>query len=163
MSTRLSFSIIYGLLFSLVGLAVGLVILLTTPNEDYNGFFLPASIGGFLTAWGLSRLFLERANGFKTIRITWVSILVGLLSHWTCWYIVVILLNFDYWILDESLMGGYFDTPIDLLNGLYGVFAFCLWSWVFYGWITVPGSVATAFLARYFYERKNEITVPNKT
>ncbi len=156
MSIKLSFSIIYGLLFSFVGLVVGLIILLTTPNDDYNGFFLPASIGAFLTAWSLSRLFLKRVNQFTTIRITWVSILVGLLSHWACWYIVVIILNFDYWVLDESLLGSYFDTPIDPLNGLYSVFAFCLWSWMLYGWITVPYSVATAFLARYYDEKKNE-------
>ncbi len=141
----LKFPLIYGLLFSLIGIVIGIYISQIGGSEDYKYFYVYASISGFITAWVVSYLINQRKNRFSNVHLFLTSIIVGLLSHWLCWYFIAIELNIRFWIFDEH----FFEPPLNLFESLFGVFAFCLWSWMFFGWATVIGSISTIYIAKY--------------
>ncbi len=162
MKGKISFSTIYGLLFSLVGIAVGAYIVYSGANEDYDFFFVWAGLGGFLTAWSLSKLFLDRNDKLKISWFFQVSFVVGLLSHWTCWLLLWTWVQIDYWVFDNLFVDYSMDEPDNFFYGFLFAPLFGLFSWAFYGWVTVPLSILTVYLSKPLYERLNEITTANE-
>ncbi len=136
----MNFSILFGVLFSIVGFFVGLYISQTAVNDDYKIFFIYSSIAAFLTAFISAYLLIERRNKFTNNRIILTSIFVGFFSHWVCWGL---LFGFEVFLIKGSLF--------DFIEALYSVFAFCLWSWFFFGWITVPGSILAIYVSRQLF------------
>lgn len=151
-----SFSTIFGLLFSLIGLIVGIWITYMTDNKDYNYFYIYSTISGFITAKLITKYIIEKKNKYNDMNYIIVGILTGLFSHWLCWYIITLELNFRYWILDEY----FFSQPIDPLLGIFGVFVFCFWSWFFVGWATVLGGILSIYTTKWIY-KKNKRTMYN--
>jgi|GEM_PF-7028211 hypothetical protein len=145
-----SFSTLFGLLFSIVGIMLGLWITFISTNKDYDYFFIYSSISGFLTAKLLAKYVIERRNDFSQKNLLIVSILTGLMSHWLCWYMINIGLNFRYWILGEH----FFSPPVDPLSGILWVFNLCLFSWIIVGWATVLGGVISIYSSQWIYDRK---------
>lgn len=138
---KLSLPTLYGLLFMCVGMLVGGFVSSSAISHDYSYFFIYASLSGFLTAKYLAKLFIRRNSTFLSYAN--VSIFVGLLSHWLCWYFAAIEANIRYWILDEYAL----SPPLNLLYGMYGALVLCLPSWIFAGWATVLGSVICLLIA----------------
>ena len=135
------FPLVFSLLFSIIGLIVGIWISQTTSNNDYSYFYVYSTLAGFITAWILSKYFIDKKNNYTNTRLIIVGILVGLLSHWLCWYLITLEMNFRYWVLAE-----YFSSPpINPLFGIAGVFVFCLYSWVFFGWATIIGGIVSIY------------------
>ncbi len=151
-----SFSTIFGLFFSLTGIIVGIWIAYTTTNKDYNYFYIYSGISGFITAKLIAKYLIEKKRRFNHTSYIIVAIATGLISHWLCWYIITLELNFRYWILDEY----FFSQPIDPLLGIFGVFVFCFWSWIFVGWATVLGGILSIYTTKWIYE-KNKSTMHN--
>lgn len=141
---KIKFEILYGLLYSIAGLGIGGYISVTSIGEGYDFFWLYATLAGFLTGYLLSFFFIVRRNNYKSYNLLVIAPIVGLISHWLCWYLMAIELNVRYWIFGEH----FFQPPVNLLESLYGVFVFCLWSWLFFGWITVLWAVFAVFIAR---------------
>ena len=142
MRLKLNFSLVYGILFALGGIGVGLfVYFVSSRNNDKQFFFVFSGLGGFLTAYYASKFLVVKKDGIRFNRFFWTSILVGLLSHWTCWYLMILFINIDYWLLDSYFHGRSLNEPINILIGLPGAFGLCIWSWIFCGWLTVPLSI----------------------
>jgi hypothetical protein len=131
-------------LFSLIGAMIGIFISIDSVNDDYRYFYIYSSFSGFLTAYVTSRIIIEKKGDFNHVRLLAVSLFVGLFSHWVCWYLIAIEMNFRFWVLGEYFM----DEPISLIDELYMVFTLCIWSWAFFGIPTIIGSSLTIFTAR---------------
>lgn len=151
-----SISTLYGFFFSLIGIIVGIWVSISAISEDYEYFYIYSGISGFITGNLLARYIIERKNRFNHGSYIIVAVLTGLISHWLCWYLITLELNFRYWILNED----FFSQPIDPLLGIFGVFALCLWSWIFVGWATVLGGIISVYLSKLIYE-KNKSTLHN--
>ena len=148
MKKNISFSTIFGILFAIIGLVIGLLISNTTINDDYKYFYLYSVFAGFITAKLFAKYLIEKKSKFTNIRLITTSILTGLLSHWLCWYIIILELNFRYWILDEH----FFSPPTDPILGVFGVFALALWSWLFFGWATILGGILSIYTTKWIYK-----------
>jgi len=145
-----SFSSLFGLLFSLTGIIIGIWIANTTDNKDYNYFYIYAAASGFITAKLLAKYFIEKPKKFTHKRLILVSVLSGLLSHYLCWYLIILEMNVRYWILGEHFL----SPPVDPLSGLYGVFAIVLWSWLFFAWATILGGILSMYTTKWIYSLK---------
>ena len=139
---KISFSFIYGIQFAIIGLLIGLVV--NKLNDSHNNFYIYSSLAGFLTAWLFSIIFIERKKNFDIHRLVGVAILVGIFSHLLCWYLFAIDLNFRYWILNESNL----DEPPNLLEYIVYVFGPTFFSLLFFGFVTVFGSIVTILFTR---------------
>lgn len=145
-----SFSTLFGLLYSVIGIIVGLWVAYVSTNKDYDYFFFYSSISGFLTAKLLAKYIVERRKDFNHKNLILVSILVGLISHWLCWYMINLGLNFRYWVIGEH----FFSPPVDPLRGMIWVFTLCIFSWIIAGWATVLGGVFSIYSSKWIYEKK---------
>lgn len=146
-----SFSTLFGMLFSLIGITVGIWVSSISISEDYQYFYIYSAVSGFITGKFLSRHLIEKKDGFNNRRYIIVAVLTGLLSHWLCWYLITLELNFRYWFLDEHS----FSQPIDPFLGIFGVFVFCLWSWTIVGWATVLGGIASIYGTTWIHKKIN--------
>lgn len=146
-----SFSTIFGVLFSLIGITVGIWVSSIAISKDYQYFYIYSAISGFTTGKFLSKYLIEKKNRFNHREYIMVAVLTGLLSHWLRWYLITLHLNFRYWILAEHS----FSPPIDPFLGVFAVFVFCIWSWTLVGWATVLGGIASIYgTTWYFYKNK---------
>jgi len=148
MKKTISFSSIFGLLFSIIGLVIGIWISNTAISGSYRYFYLYSTISGFITAKLFAKYIIEKKKKFTHTRFISVSIFTGLLSHWLCWYLITLELNFRYWILNEH----FFSPPIDPLLGIFGVFVFAFWSWLFFGWATILGGIISIYTTKWIYK-----------
>ncbi|WP_282122684.1 hypothetical protein [Algibacter mikhailovii] len=151
-----SFSTLFGILFSIIGIIVGIWISLSAISNDYKYFYIYSGISGFITGKLFAKYIIEKKNRFNHQNYILVGIITGLLSHWLCWYLITLELNFRYWILNEHFS----SRPIDPLLGIFGVLVFCLWSWLIVGWATVLGGIASVYGTKWIYE-KNKSTMHN--
>jgi hypothetical protein len=141
---KVKFSILFASLFAFIGIAIGLYLTGDAVSENYHFFYIFSGTAAFLTAWTLSYFLIERKANYSNLRIALVALIVGVMSHWVCWYLITIELNIRYYFLDEF----FFEPPLNLLEATYWVFAPCLYSWMFFGWATIIGAGISAFLAR---------------
>ena len=156
---ELKFPILFGLQFSIVGLFVGVWISSTTSNKDYSYFYIYSTIAGFITAWILAHFLIEKKKNYSLERLIIVAVSTGLISHWLCWYIIILKYNFSFWILGDH----YFNEtpPANPILAIFGALVFALWSLIFYGWITISGGIMT-ILTSYLIQKKNlKSTLPN--
>jgi hypothetical protein len=152
---KLNFSTLFALQFLLIGVVVGIFISMNATSEDYRFFYIYSGTSGFITAWLTSYFLIERPNKPTDARFVLTTVIVGLLSHWLCWYLIEIELNIRYYLLNEY----FYEPPMNLLTSLYGAFAFCLWSWMFFGWATGLGAALTLFSTKMIKRRTNKQTV----
>jgi hypothetical protein len=141
-------ALLYGLLCTPVGIAIGLFIALDSAASGFRYFYLYSGLAAFMTASFMWWLLIGRPEKPSGTRAVAVGALSGLLSHWLCWYLMLLWVNVDfYWLGGSGSSLG--EAPITPLPGLVAVFAFCFWSWLYFGWLTVAAAVAIAlFRAR---------------
>lgn len=157
LSSALKRSLGMGIVCGVVGAAI-VALVLASPHAaddlwaDY--FFLFAGIGAFITATLLWQCFIERKSSLNLPRAICVGCLSGFLSHYLCWYLLLLSANMSYWIFGYpvSSLG---EAPIDPITALWGGLVYCLWSWLLVGWITVPvgGVIGGCYL--WFLTRRN--------
>ncbi|MCT4559804.1 MAG: hypothetical protein N4A41_00350 [Crocinitomicaceae bacterium] len=154
---NLSFSTLFGILFSIVGIMVGLWISITSGNNDYKYLYVYSGISGFLTGKLLANPLVENGKKFNHKNLILVGILSGLLSHWLCWYLLMLEYNFRFWILNED----FYSRPIDPILAIPGVFVLCFWSWLFVGWVTVLGGITAIYGAKWINKKKLNTPIHN--
>jgi hypothetical protein len=151
-------SLIFGILCCLVGLAVGGYVAYTAIGEGYETFPLHAGAAALVTSALLWWLIMERPQRHSVVSGVLVGAFSGLLAHHVCWYFQLIEFNVGYWIFHNaakyaSSLG---EQPIDLLTGILAAWMFTFWSWLFYGWMTVPaGGLIGGLYAWVLYHRRD--------
>ncbi len=144
-----SFSTLYGILFSIVGIIVGIWISIIGISDDYTYFYIYSGIAGYITGKLFAYYIIQRKNRYNHQNYILVGILTGTISHWLCWYFILLELNVGYWILGEN----YSAAPMNLLSGIFGVFIFCFGSWIFAGWATILGGITSIYAARKIFKK----------
>lgn len=150
-----SFSTLFGIFFSLIGVIVGISISITAVGNDYNYFYIYSGISGFITAKYFAKFFIEKKDKFNHLRLIGVAVLTGLVSHWLCWYLINLVLNFRYWILNEH----FFSAPVNPLLGIFAVLLLCVWSWLFVGWATILGGIASIYFTKWIHKKQEQLAV----
>lgn len=100
---KIRFSVLYGLLFAIIGFLIGVYISPDRNSAEFSEkyFYIYSSVSCFITAWLASYFWIEKVNKYSNSRMILISIFVGLISHWLCFYLITFELNIRYWILNE--------------------------------------------------------------
>ncbi|MFZ0945269.1 MAG: hypothetical protein WB930_08460 [Syntrophobacteraceae bacterium] len=149
-------SLSIGILYCPVGLGLGAFAAYQAIGEGYRFFPLYAGVAALITCSVLWWLIIERPCRRGVAAGIVAGALAGLLSHPVCWYLKILAANIGYWVLRtgaySSSLG---EPPVDPLNGLWGAFVLSLWSWLFFGWVTIPsGGIIGGLFARLLKRRR---------
>lgn len=146
-------SLIMGLGCGLVGLAVGAWVACTAIGEGYASMLLAAPLGAFLAGFLFWFALVARNPAPGRLRPVAAGVLAGIVGHWICLYLLILLQNLRYlWLGETDSLGG---PPMDPLNGLWGAAVLSFWSLVMFGWLTAPvGGLLGFLLSRVQFRRK---------
>ena len=125
------------LLAGLFGLIGGTFVWWGAIGDGYELFPAAAALAAFGATAFFWWLIVVRRNNYTVKAGLLAGGLSGLVSHWLCWYLLIIGANACYWLTGDCL-SSLGDQPIDPLNGLWGALFFSLFSLLFVGWMTVP-------------------------
>jgi hypothetical protein len=125
---------------SVVGMGIGFVITGDALGAGYDYFYLYAGSAAFMTSAFFWWWLLERNKGFKIINALLAGLLSGSLSHYVCWYLLFIALNYQHWFFKNgySSLG---EPPANLIEAIVGAAVLSVWSLVLFGWITVVAAM----------------------
>ncbi len=137
-----------GLLYSIIGLLIGLYI--SNPfTNDWRYFYLFSSFSGFITTALLWQLFIEKSKRRSLIKAVFIGLLTGILSHYVCWYLQ--LSGYYFYDLFFGIDAAANAKPVHPFQGLLYAFVLTLYSLMLFGWITVPAGMV---LCGIFYKMK---------
>ncbi len=143
-------SLSVGILYCPVGLGLGAFAAYQAIGDGYRFFSLYAGVAALITCSVLWWLIIERPCRRSVAAGIVAGALAGLLSHPVCWYLQILAAN----IGDRVLRAGAYssslaEAPVDPLNGLWAAFVLSLWSWLFFGWVTIAsGGIIGGVFAR---------------
>ncbi len=75
------------------------------------------------------------------------------MAHYFSWYMMLLVINFQYWILDMKI-GSLNTPPIDPLLGLLVMWIYTFFSIFFVGWITLPVGALIGGIYGYWQYRR---------
>jgi hypothetical protein len=129
-------SLIFGVLCSLVGILIAILIFPDAQGEGFQWFFIPAGLSAFLCGAALWRVLPERIPRHRLVWATLAGALSGLVSHYFTWYLVMLGANLCYWLTGgcTSSLG---EPPVNLLEAVWGAAVFTFYSLLFVGWQTL--------------------------
>jgi hypothetical protein len=134
----------YGILNSIIGIAVGIHLTLTAIGDGYYVFIFAAPLSIFVIGSVLWKLLIgtEKPNILKVIVI---GIVTGSLSHYFTFLFLSIIMNICYWTFDgfADSLGG---PPASIVSMIGGSLLFSFFSLFMYGWITVPASIISGII-----------------
>jgi hypothetical protein len=140
-------SILYGILNAIVGFIVGVDVYFDAIGDGYSIFILAAPLAIFVTAtfiWHIAMKDEEISLGYVIL----AGIVVGTISHYFTWLFVSILMNLCYWFTG-GCTDSFDEPPVSILTMLGAGFLYSFFSLLFYGWITISGSVLCGLLLMY--------------
>lgn len=124
-----------GCFCAIPGLLAGVYIALSAWGNGWELFAVAAPLGAFLSGLGMWRLIVavrpSKGRGLLA------GFLAGLVAHWVCWYLLMLLhwLGFIFFGTGTSSLG---EPPVNPLQALWGAAAFSFFSLLLCGWITGP-------------------------
>jgi len=139
--TDLNDSVKYGILNSLVGIAIGLHT--TTRNDSYYLFIYILPISFYITSVLFWKLFVDGRTlkvESKRNKVVFTGFLTGFISHPISFFVLYIIGNIAYWLpfIDNYNI---IDSPFNLIDMLISSFIFSIFSLIMYGWITIPSAI----------------------
>lgn len=134
---KLGFSLRYAVLFGGTSALAGWLFTASAMGEDWENFWMYSGSGSFLVAWGLSYFLIQRRHDCSTMRLVTVGTLIALLSHWCCWYLLL-LVGYTKGLAASTS----FADAANPLEAIPMACGYALFSLAFLGWTAVPISIA---------------------
>lgn len=129
-------TVLFASLCTPVGVGVGVYLKLTSIG-DYSEFPYYSGLAAFLAPAAIWYLMIERNKKIGIGRGVGAGILGAALSHFVCWYLMIIGANIEYWVLGRQV-GSLPGPPMNPLEGVLGAFTYSMLSFLFLGWVTLP-------------------------
>lgn len=138
----------FALMNAVMGFLVGALVFLIAIGEGYYVFMYAAPIAVFITGALLWRLIVGTRRKNAVWKVLLTGVLTGSVSHYVSWVIVGLVQTIDYWS-SYSGQGPSWLKPMGLYDMVTsGSLVFSIFSLMFFGWITVPGSVMIGLYVR---------------
>jgi len=152
-------SLTMGAACSAAGLLAGAWLVATAQDtKGYLGFVVAAPLAAFLTGLVLWRLLVAGRHAPGRGAAVFAGVTTGILSHWLCWYFVIVIQNLRHVLLGEVSSLG--EPPVNLLDGLWAAGAFSFWSLIVIGWATAPLGGLIGFIVHDLQFRRRRHTRP---
>ena len=140
---RKNYVLINATLFGFISALAGYFIV---PDQHGNGWeylWITTGAGGFLTAFLFSYFFIILANNFSNARLIFSGFFIGVLSHWTHWYLFLLANGM------RCIWTGEFSSscpnPIEALMGAVYLSGGSL---ILLGWSAIPAAIGSLFLSK---------------
>lgn len=148
----------YGILNSIIGIAVGIHLTLTAIGDGYYVFIFAAPLSIFTIGGVLWKLLIGTDKTTIT-KVVVLGIVTGSLSHYFTFLFLSIIMNICYWTF-----GGYTDSlgepPASIVSIIGGSLLFSFFSLFMYGWITVPASIISGIIMLKIKDKSVRIHEP---
>ena len=133
---RFGFALSYAAFFGATSALAGWFLPAILMAEGWENFWLYSGSASFLVAWGLSYLLIQRRHACNTMRMVAVGTAIALMSHWFCWYLLLLLTYIQslWWAPSDAMLA----TPLQAIPMASG---YALLSLAFFGWTSVPISI----------------------
>ncbi|NEU06837.1 hypothetical protein GZH53_00795 [Flavihumibacter sp. R14] len=143
----------YGLINAVIGFIIGGAVATFAIGNGYYIFALAAPLAAFITGAFFWSAINKKPENYSTGRIILTGFLTGTVSHYITFILLSVGENICYWTTGgcTASLGG---PPVSVLSMSTAAFAFCFFSLLFFGWLTVLLSVVAGFLVK----TKNEPT-----
>ncbi len=138
-----------GLFYSPVGISMGAYVAATANGDGYGLFPLYAGLAAFSTFTVLWWLIVRRKNNLKVLNGAIAGVLSGIVSHYVCWYLLLVEANIKYILLGKGL-SSLGEPPQNLIQSFWGALVLSAVSLFLCGWFTVStgGMIGAAFCWR---------------
>lgn len=154
-------SILYGVLNAIVGLLVGIDVYTNAIGDGYSIFIFAAPLAIFVTGIFIWHVTMKDEE-ISLVRVFIVGLLVGTISHYFTWLFVSVFMNLCYWFTG-GCTDSFGEPPVSILTMLGGGFIYSFFSLLFYGWITILGSVLSGLLLMFIMKsRKKPLNISEK-
>jgi len=148
MKTSTKRSLIFGLLCSPVGVALGVYTRITATG-DYSEFPYFSSFSSFIAPTISWYFLVEKRNDFSRLSGAKAGCAAAVSAHYITWYTSIVVGNIQYWIFGMRVTT-LDEVPIDVISGLLGVLSYTLFSLVLFGWLTLPaGALIGSYYAKH--------------
>lgn len=147
-------SILYGLLNALLGLLLGVFVSCKALGSGYYIFIIIAPISAFGVSSLLWKLIINEKKKSELGKILGMGIATSVFSFYFSFIFAGLFFNIYYWI-SGCAIGSMNDKPAGLFDLLTGAFAFSFFGIVFWGWITIPLSIAIGLIIKKKYKNAN--------
>ena len=141
----MSNAIKFGILNSIIGLAVGIYITDFSIGDGYWIFIIGAPLSIFICGFFFWKLFFKKSAENKNGKLLLIGLLTGTVSHYMCWVFLSVGMNICHWITGNctSSLG---QPPAQIWQMLVFGVGMTAWSLFFFGWITILGSIGIGFM-----------------
>lgn len=132
----------FGVVCCPVGIFVGIMVLIDS-NGNWSTFPFYSTFAAFIAPAVVWYLILEQKKIFTTVRGVYAGCIGAVTAHFACWYSILLVADITSY-LKLNPLGGERIGPI---MGLEGGFYLALFSFIFFGWLTIPmgGYIGGAF------------------
>ena len=140
---RKNYALINATLFGFISALAGYFIV---PDQHGNGWeylWITTGVGGFLTAFLFSFFFIVLPKNFSNARLIFSGFFIGVLSHWTHWYLFLLAESMHCLWTGESSSSC--PNPIEALMGAVYLSGGSL---IVLGWLAIPSAICSLFLSK---------------
>ena len=140
---RKNYALINATLFGFISALAGYFIV---PDQHGNGWeylWITTGVGGFLTAFLFSFFFIVLPKNFSNARLIFSGFFIGVLSHWTHWYLFLLAESMHCLWTGESCSSC--PNPIEALMGAVYLSGGSL---IVLGWLAIPSAICSLFLSK---------------
>ena len=122
--------------------------------ESWDFMWIYFGIATFIATYTLSYFFIEKKVNYRKTRLFFLAILIGILSHWLCHYVILVI------EFVKALFNGLpLDSIINPINGIAAAAVYSILGLLFIGWFTMPVCIALSLLLK----KKDDISkIENK-
>jgi hypothetical protein len=154
MKPSLQGTLTIGTLCGLAGTLIGWLVSQSAIGEGYEVFPIFTGLAAFITSAGLWWVMLAKNGKYSFLRGAAAGGLAGILSHYVCWYLLMLSYNLCFWLFGgcRSSLG---EPPEDPISALWGAIVLSVGSLLFGGWLTIPIGIAAGGILAARYRRIN--------
>jgi len=138
-----NFALINATLFGVISALAGYFIVPDEHGDGWEHLWITTGAGGFLTAFLFSCFFIVLPKNFSKARLIFSGFFIGVLSHWTHWYL---------FLLAESMhclwTGEFSSSCPNPIEALMGAVYLSGGSLIVLGWLAIPSAICSLFLSK---------------
>ncbi len=138
-----NFALINATLFGFISALAGYFIVPDEHSDGWEHLWITTGAGGFLTAFLFSCFFIILPKNFSNARLIFSGFFIGVLSHWTHWYL---------FLLAESMhclwTGEFSSSCPNPIEALMGAVYLSGGSLIVLGWLAIPSAICSLFLSK---------------
>lgn len=138
-----NYSLINATLFGFISALAGKLIISDYHGKNWEYLWISTGAGGFFTALLFSYVFIVLTKNYSNSRLILIGILIGVISHWTHWYLLLSAQSIRcFW------SGEFSSSCPNPIEAFMGAVYLSGGSLIFLGWLAVPASIFSLMLSK---------------